>query len=157
LAAASSNAGRGHVRLFNVPDALAPPDDVKLIQGKTVDQRTAEEKARVEAYNREETDLIATADGDFPPVYAIAFTPDGRTLATGAADGMIHFFSPIDGRMTSSISAFELSSPSHEEGPPPSDSTVEFLTDVMPVLGKLGCNAGTCHGSREGQNGFQLS
>jgi hypothetical protein len=27
----------------------------------------------------------------------------------------------------------------------------------MPVLGKLGCNAGTCHGSRTGQNGFSLS
>lgn len=34
---------------------------------------------------------------------------------------------------------------------------MEFLTDVMPVLGKVGCNAGTCHGARNGQNGFQLS
>jgi hypothetical protein len=28
---------------------------------------------------------------------------------------------------------------------------------VAPVLSKLGCNAGTCHGSREGKNGFKLS
>ncbi|GIT04789.1 MAG: hypothetical protein CM1200mP29_02000 [Verrucomicrobiota bacterium] len=27
----------------------------------------------------------------------------------------------------------------------------------MPVLSKLGCNAGTCHGSKDGKNGFKLS
>ncbi len=34
---------------------------------------------------------------------------------------------------------------------------VSFVRDVMPVLGKLGCNAGTCHGAAEGKNGFKLS
>jgi hypothetical protein len=34
---------------------------------------------------------------------------------------------------------------------------VDFVRDVMPVLSKLGCNAGTCHGSAQGKNGFQLS
>ncbi len=34
---------------------------------------------------------------------------------------------------------------------------VSFIRDVMPVLGKLGCNSGTCHGSAQGKNGFQLS
>ncbi|MCI0461416.1 MAG: DUF1549 and DUF1553 domain-containing protein [Gemmataceae bacterium] len=34
---------------------------------------------------------------------------------------------------------------------------VSFVRDVMPVLGKAGCNAGTCHGSAQGRNGFQLS
>ncbi len=34
---------------------------------------------------------------------------------------------------------------------------VSFVRDVMPVLSKLGCNAGTCHGSAEGKNGFKLS
>ena len=27
----------------------------------------------------------------------------------------------------------------------------------MPVLSKLGCNQGTCHGSKDGKNGFKLS
>ncbi|MCS7045244.1 MAG: DUF1553 domain-containing protein [Gemmataceae bacterium] len=35
--------------------------------------------------------------------------------------------------------------------------TVSFVRDVMPVLSKLGCNAGTCHGAAQGKNGFQLS
>jgi hypothetical protein len=32
-----------------------------------------------------------------------------------------------------------------------------FVKDVNPALSKLGCNAGTCHGSLEGKNGFKLS
>ena len=32
-----------------------------------------------------------------------------------------------------------------------------FTTDVVPVLTKLGCNSGGCHGKATGQNGFQLS
>lgn len=32
-----------------------------------------------------------------------------------------------------------------------------FVMDVNPVLSKLGCNAGTCHGSQAGKNGFKLS
>lgn len=34
---------------------------------------------------------------------------------------------------------------------------VGFIADVMPVLSKLGCNAGTCHGAQKGKNGFKLS
>lgn len=34
---------------------------------------------------------------------------------------------------------------------------VSFVTDVQPVLSKLGCNAGTCHGAQAGKNGFKLS
>ena len=33
----------------------------------------------------------------------------------------------------------------------------DFTRDVMPLMGKLGCNAGTCHGSQQGKNGFKLS
>jgi hypothetical protein len=32
-----------------------------------------------------------------------------------------------------------------------------FARDVMPLMSRMGCNAGTCHGSKDGQNGFKLS
>ena len=32
-----------------------------------------------------------------------------------------------------------------------------FRMHVQPVLSRLGCNAGTCHGSKDGKNGFKLS
>lgn len=34
---------------------------------------------------------------------------------------------------------------------------VYFGTDVVPILTKLGCNGGGCHGKATGQNGFRLS
>lgn len=34
---------------------------------------------------------------------------------------------------------------------------VDFARDVSPILGKLGCNGGACHGKSGGQNGFRLS
>lgn len=36
-------------------------------------------------------------------------------------------------------------------------SDVHFGTDVVPILTKLGCNGGGCHGKATGQNGFRLS
>lgn len=34
---------------------------------------------------------------------------------------------------------------------------ISFVREVMPTLSKTGCNAGTCHGSVKGKNGFKLS
>ena len=34
---------------------------------------------------------------------------------------------------------------------------VHFANDVVPILSKLGCNGGGCHGKASGQNGFKLS
>ncbi len=34
---------------------------------------------------------------------------------------------------------------------------VDYVRDVAPLLSKLGCNQGTCHGSAQGKNGFKLS
>ncbi len=32
-----------------------------------------------------------------------------------------------------------------------------FIRDVNPVMSRVGCNAGTCHGAAKGKNGFKLS
>src|SRR6185369_9580530 len=37
--------------------------------------------------------------------------------------------------------------------PPP----VTFLRDVAPILNKVGCTSGPCHGAAKGKNGFKLS
>lgn len=37
------------------------------------------------------------------------------------------------------------------------DSPVDFVRDVNPVLSRLGCNQGSCHGAQAGKNGFKLS
>ena len=37
------------------------------------------------------------------------------------------------------------------------DYDADFVRDVAPVMSHLGCNAGTCHGAKEGKSGFKLS
>lgn len=34
---------------------------------------------------------------------------------------------------------------------------VDYIRDVNPVLSRVGCNQGTCHGAKDGKNGFKLS
>ncbi len=34
---------------------------------------------------------------------------------------------------------------------------ISFVREVMPIMSRVGCNAGTCHGSAKGKNGFKLS
>ena len=36
-------------------------------------------------------------------------------------------------------------------------SRPDFIRDVAPVIAKMGCNQGTCHGAAQGKNGFKLS
>ena len=33
----------------------------------------------------------------------------------------------------------------------------DYVRDVKPVLSRMGCDAGTCHGAKDGKNGFKLS
>src|SRR6266566_4646548 len=41
--------------------------------------------------------------------------------------------------------------------PATQDKTPSFVNDVLPLLTRLGCNQGACHGKSAGQNGFRLS
>ena len=34
---------------------------------------------------------------------------------------------------------------------------IRFVREIEPLLSRIGCNAGTCHGSAKGKNGFKLS
>ena len=40
---------------------------------------------------------------------------------------------------------------------PTSSAKIDFENDVIPVLTKVGCNAGKCHGAAIGRGGFKLS
>ena len=39
----------------------------------------------------------------------------------------------------------------------PKSKPTSYVQDVAPILTRIGCNAGTCHGSASGKNGFKLS
>jgi hypothetical protein len=56
--------------------------------------------------------------------------------------------------LPASVTAANASSGIPNPNSPPS---VSFINDVVPVLTKVGCNAGACHGSQDGKGGFKLS
>src|SRR5262249_31711192 len=52
------------------------------------------------------------------------------------------------------------SRPAHAEIKLPTGQTldkVDFERHIMGLLGRMGCNMGSCHGSFQGKGGFQLS
>lgn len=67
-----------------------------------------------------------------------------RPLAAGAAK----LIATMGGKSTSIPITFA-----------PSEKTpeVDFIQDVTPIIARLGCNAGTCHGAKDGKDGFKLS
>ena len=44
-----------------------------------------------------------------------------------------------------------------EKADDPAHGAVDFIKDVGPILSRLSCNQGTCHGAQKGKNGFKLS
>ncbi len=72
---------------------------------------------------------------------------DAEHYLSGKAQGTAKVTVSAAGR--SATLAVEVES---AENPP-----VRFVRDVAPVMSKVGCNAGTCHGSAKGKNGFKLS
>src|SRR5439155_2469057 len=81
---------------------------------------------------------------DHPEIVAIENGGVLRALAAGTAT----VTATLDGKTTTT----EVSVPSAA-----SESGISFINEVMPVLSRAGCNAGSCHAKPEGQNGFKLS
>jgi len=75
-------------------------------------------------------------------------TVDGRGIVRPVADGETELVATL-GTQTITIPAV-VSGSGKAHHP-------DFIQDVNPVITRLGCNMGTCHGGREGRNGFKLS
>ncbi len=69
----------------------------------------------------------------------------GLLRPTGVGDATIK----IDFRDATTDISFEAANPDQ--------LSPDYIRDVNPVLTRAGCNAGTCHGSKDGKNGFKLS
>ncbi len=75
-------------------------------------------------------------------------TVDERGLVTPKADGTGTLELEVEGkRISVPITVRGVAEPFR----------ATFVRDVMPILARAGCNAGTCHGSAKGKNGFKLS
>jgi WD40 repeat protein/mono/diheme cytochrome c family protein len=100
IAAASSYNGRGAVNLYTgefdptIPDLL-----LKAYAGKIASAYNAEEKAAIEKFTTAEVKLVAETKFDVG-VYALAFSPDGQTVAAAGEDGHVRLISTSDGKVT---------------------------------------------------------
>ncbi len=263
IVAGSSLDGSGQVGIYTFEFDTRLPDNIKAIQSKVINTRSAEEKATVEKFHQEGVKLLARTDVAGSGVYAVTFRPDGKVVAAAGADGTVRLidttsgavvksFGPapvtpapvaagdrtptgvrvedgvpaeslasgtrvvslqvtppavrlsgpfdyaqlvVTGRLASGdaidltrLAKVQLSGPAaaisktglvtaKADGQATARVTyggkgavvpvsvsgtktgfrADFVRDVQPVLSKLGCNSGTCHGAKDGKNGFKLS
>lgn len=102
------------------------------------------------------TVVLTRDDGvtiDVTPQATITFAADG---IASWADGKLVPVADGETAATFAYGDHQVSVPVHVTNsatiPPAS-----FQNDVLPVLMRMGCNSGACHGSAQGKNGFHLS
>ena len=71
---------------------------------------------------------------------------------TGIVRGAINGTSSINFSIAGKSASLDIKISNQEQ-----DTTLSWTKDVNPVIAKMGCNAGTCHGAKDGKNGFKLS
>lgn len=77
-------------------------------------------------------------------------------VASVSRSGLVHGKSDGAGEILISLGEHSVRVPvnvTETTAPVPAD----LIRDVMPILARAGCNAGTCHGAQAGRNGFKLS
>jgi WD40 repeat protein/mono/diheme cytochrome c family protein len=264
FAAGSSLDGSGQVHVYSYDFDTNLTDSLKAIQAKVAATRSGPEAQAIQKFLQEGVKPVSKFEVPQSAVYSLAFSPDGKVLATAGADGIVRLVNPESG---SSIREFAPAPVSQQESTgervartvtPKSEEAVEteslpktsklvalkvepssvkltnrfaysqilvtgqlesgdlidvtrmvdikaeggvaevnraglvrpfadgrgsvvfslgglkaevplavsgitdrakvdFVHDVNPVLSRLGCNQGTCHGSAQGKNGFKLS
>ncbi len=103
--------------------------------------------------------LLVTAkldNGDTVDVTRMAKLDAPAKLAAISERGLVEPRANGSGRLTASFQGQTATAKldiSGQKDPFRSD----FIRDVNPVLSKVGCNAGTCHGAKDGKAGFKLS
>ena len=77
-------------------------------------------------------------------------------LATISRGGMLQALADGTTNLTLTLAGQTVTVPVRVEGVG-QGFDIDFVRDVAPVLSKLGCNQGTCHGAKDGKGGFKLS
>lgn len=120
---------------------------------------TADDAGQVHAFSEfkphtgEQSSATATErrlGGWSETIHAVAISADGTRVFAGGQDGIVRALNQ-DGAVTAQFLP----------PPPPAastaDTTPSFTGEVLPILAKAGCSAGSCHARADGQNGFKLS
>ena len=140
-------------------------------QGKTPEPKPLPDVAEVTSILVEPADISLTGPTQYTQVIVSATLASGDTVdvtrlcefhvdgdqanvsstgvVTPANDGKTHLRATLGDRHQT-VSFVEVAGVNERVAP-------DYVRDVMPVVSRMGCNAGTCHGSKDGKNGFKLS
>ncbi len=102
--------------------------------------------------------LVATGkdkDGFELPA-PVKFSSDTPAVATVGPDGRVRPLAAGSATLTASFGG-KSATVKVTVLPAPEGEQVSFVNDVLPILSKAGCNAGSCHAKSDGQNGFKLT
>jgi hypothetical protein len=100
--------------------------------------------------------VTATDKDGFELPAPAKFSSDNPAIATVAPDGKVRPLAAGTATITAKFGG-KSASVKVTVRPAPEGQQVSFVNDVMPVLSKAGCNAGSCHAKADGQNGFKLT
>jgi len=158
IAAVSSLNGHGQLHVYSYEFDTSLPANIKKISENRVQGRSAADKATLETFRTKDTKLIAQLALPGTPAYAVSFSRDSKAVAIAGGDGLVRIVDAASGSVINEFSPVALFDKKAGMAAAVVDAShVDFIRDVNPVLSKLGCNAGTCHGSAKGKNGFKLS
>jgi WD40 repeat protein len=99
FAAGSSLDGQGAVHFYNYDFNTEMPADILAIENKAFQARTDEEKAKTEAHYTSDAKLLASVPLG-TGIYALAYTPDGQSVAAAGEDGKVRLISAADAKVT---------------------------------------------------------
>lgn len=83
-------------------------------------------------------------------LHAVVISADGKRIYAAGQNGVVR------GMTHEGTAAGEFPPPSQPDLSE-TESAPSFVGDVLPILSKAGCSAGSCHARADGQNGFKLS
>jgi mono/diheme cytochrome c family protein len=139
-------------------------------EGSSAETETLPQGARVRALDVQPADLRLVNRFDVAQLVVTATLDTGETIdvtrmvetrlsadvAEVSRSGLVRALADGDATLTLALAGRSREVPVRVSGVNRADRA-DFVHDVNPVLSRLGCNQGTCHGSLQGKNGFKLS
>ncbi len=133
---------------FDSPDASLAVESLRVEPAEIVlHSANRRQQVLVTGIGRDGRNVDATRDAEFivdDPAIASVSRAKARGLKDGSTSLLVRF-GGREARVAIRVSGADEIRPVH------------FSNDIVPILSKLGCNSGGCHGKASGQNGFKLS
>jgi hypothetical protein len=95
-------------------------------------------------------------DGGSVDLTRMASVAQEGGAVTVSVDGLVRAKADGSGKLTFSCEGKSVDVPVSVAGVD-APHVVSFVKDIQPALSRMGCNQGTCHGSKDGKLGFKLS